>query len=164
MKKGLLTVLLLSIVSSCGYTMVGFNNEIPVKYYINTVQNDTIDTSIGELIQTEAERFFIKYNELASYKNATYFMDIIIEDLNYIDPILSATEQANSTKISYNLTIVVSNIQWKEIYTWNKTTSESFSIATDVSKTLQRRDEQLKKNIDDTLTSFRLKVNRIVYK
>lgn len=164
MKKGLLTVLLMSIVSSCGYTMVGFNNEIPVKYYINTVQNDTIDTSIGELIQTEAERFFIKYNELASYKNATYFMDIIIEDLNYIDPILSATEQANSTKISYNLTIVVRNIEGKEIYTWNKTTSESFSIGTDVSKTLQRRDEQLKKNIDDTLTSFRLKVNRIVYK
>ena len=67
MKKVLLCFVLSILVSSCGYTMVGFDgkNKIPVKYYINTVNNDTIDTNIGDIIQLEAERFFLSYNELS---------------------------------------------------------------------------------------------------
>ena len=51
MKNILLAALLSLMLSSCGYTMAGFNNEIPVKYYINTVQNDTIDSSLGDIMQ-----------------------------------------------------------------------------------------------------------------
>lgn len=164
MKKILLTAFVSLVISSCGYTMAGFNNEVPVKYYINTVQNDTIDSSLGDIMQLEAERFFLKYNELASYKQATYFMDIIISNLEYIDPILTATDQATSTYLSYDVTIVVSNIDGKEIYTWNGAASTSFSITSNVAVTLQRRDERIKKEIDDTLTTFRLNINRKVYK
>ena len=53
MKRFLLAALLLLILSSCGYTMAGLNNEIPVKYYINTVHNDTIDSAIGDIMQLE---------------------------------------------------------------------------------------------------------------
>ena len=127
MKNILLAALLSLMLSSCGYTMAGFNNEIPVKYYINTVQNDTIDSSLGDIMQLEAERFFIAYNELASYKNASYFIDIIISNLEYVDPILAATDQATSTNLTYDLTMVVTNIEGKEIYTWNTTISSSFS-------------------------------------
>ena len=164
MKKFLLTALLLLILSSCGYTMAGLNNEIPVKYYINTVHNDTIDSTIGDIVQLEAERFFLKYNELASYKQATYFMDIMISNLEYVNPILTATDQATATYISYNMTIVVTDIDGKEIYTWNTTTSTSFSITSNVARTLQTRDRKLKSNIEDDLTTFRLRISRKVYK
>ena len=164
MKKFLLTALSLLILSSCGYTMAGLNNEVPVKYYINTVHNDTIDSTIGDIIQLEAERFFLKYNELASYKQATYFMDIMISNLEYVNPILTATDQATATYISYNMTIVVTDIDGKEIYTWNTTTSTSFSITSNVARTLQTRDRKLKSNIEDDLTTFRLNISRKVYK
>ncbi len=164
MKTFLLAVLLLPILSSCGYTMAGLNNEVTVKYYINTVHNDTIDSNIGDIIQLEAERFFLKYNELASYKQATYFMDIIITNLEYVNPILTATDQATSTYISYNMTIVVTDIDGKEIYTWNTTTSTNFSITSSVARTLQTRDSKLKANIEDDLTTFRLRISHKVYK
>lgn len=164
MKKVLLTALLLLILTSCGYTMAGLNNEVPVKYYINTVHNDTIDSTIGDIMQLEAERFFLKYNELASYKQATYFMDIIITNLEYINPILTATDQATSTSISYDMTIVVTDIDGKEIYTWNTTSSTSFSITSSVAATLQTRDSKLKSNIEDDLITFRLNISRKVYK
>lgn len=167
MKKFLLTALLLLILSSCGYIMAGLNNEIPVKYYINTVHNDTIDSTIGDIVQLEAERFFLKYNELASYKQATYFMDIIITNLEYINPILTATDQATSTSISYNMTIVVKDIDGKEIYTWNTTTSTNFSITSGsygAARTLQTRDSKLRDNIEDDLTTFRLNISKKVYK
>ena len=164
MKKFLLTALSLLILSSYGYTMAGLNNEVPVKYYINTVHNDTIDSTIGDIVQLEAERFFLKYNELASYKQATYFMDIMISNLEYVNPILTATDQATATYISYNMTIVVTDIDGKEIYTWNTTTSTSFSITSNVARTLQTRDRKLKSNIEDDLTTFRLRISRKVYK
>ncbi len=164
MKKFLFTALSLLILSSCGYTMAGLNNEVPVKYYINTVHNDTIDSTIGDIVQLEAERFFLKYNELASYKQATYFMDIMISNLEYVNPILTATDQATATYISYNMTIVVTDIDGKEIYTWNTTTSTSFSITSNVARTLQTRDRKLKSNIEDDLTTFRLRISRKVYK
>lgn len=164
MKKFLLTALLLLILTSCGYTMAGLNNEVPVKYYINTVHNDTIDSTIGDIVQLEAERFFLKYNELASYKQATYFMDIMISNLEYVNPILTATDQATSTYISYNMTIVVTDIDGKEIYTWNNTTSTNFSITSNVARTLQTRDSKLRDNIEDDLTTFRLRISRKVYK
>ena len=166
MKKVLLCFVLSILVSSCGYTMVGFDgkNKIPVKYYINTVHNDTIDSTIGDIVQLEAERFFLKYNELASYKQATYFMDIMISNLEYVNPILTATDQATATYISYNMTIVVTDIDGKEIYTWNTTTSTSFSITSNVARTLQTRDSKLKSNIEDDLTTFRLRISRKVYK
>ena len=144
--------------------MAGLNNEVPVKYYINTVHNDTIDSTIGDIIQLEAERFFLKYNELASYKQATYFMDIFITNLEFKDPILTATDQATATYISYNMTIVVTDIDGKEIYTWNTTTSTNFSITSSVARTLQTRDSKLKSNIEDDLTTFRLNISRKVYK
>ncbi len=162
--KTFLLAVLLPILSSCGYTMAGLNNEVPVKYYINTVHNDTIDSNIGDIIQLEAERFFLKYNELASYKQATYFMDIIITNLEYVNPILTATDQATSTYISYNMTIVVTDIDGKEIYTWNTTTSTNFSITSSVARTLQTRDSKLKANIEDDLTTFRLNISHKVYK
>ena len=164
MKRFLLAALLLLILSSCGYTMAGLNNEIPVKYYINTVHNDTIDSTIGDIMQLEAERFFLKYNELASYKQATYFMDIIISNLEYINPVLTATDQATSTYIAYNLTIIVTDIDGKEIYTWNTKTSTNFSITSDAGITLQTRDGKLKSNIEDDLTTCRLNISRKVYK
>lgn len=164
MKKFLFTALSLLILSSCGYTMAGLNNEVPVKYYITTVHNDTIDSTIGDIVQLEAERFFLKYNELASYKQATYFMDIMISNLEYVNPILTATDQATATYISYNMTIVVTDIDGKEIYTWNTTTSTSFSITSNVARTLQTRDRKLKSNIEDDLTTFRLRISRKVYK
>lgn len=164
MKKILLAALFSLILSSCGYTMAGLNNEVPVKYYINTVQNDTIDSTLGDIMQLEAERFFVKYNELASYKQATYFMDIIISKLEYVNPILTATDQATSTNLSYNLTIIVTDIDGKEIYTWNTTTSTNFSITSNVARTLQTRDSKLKNSIEDDLTTFRLNISRKVYK
>lgn len=164
MKKILLAALLSLIFSSCGYTMAGLNNKVPVKYYINPVQNDTIDSSIGDIMQLEAERFFLKYNELASYKQATYFMDIIISKLEYINPVLTATNQATSTNLSYNLTIVVTDIDGKEIYTWNNTSNTNFSITSNIGRTLQTRDQKLKDNIEDDLTTFRLNISRKVYK
>ena len=115
-------------------------------------------------MQLEAERFFLKYNELASYKQATYFMDIMISNLEYVNPILTATDQATATYISYNMTIVVTDIDGKEIYTWNTTTSTSFSITSNVARTLQTRDRKLKSNIEDDLTTFRLRISRKVYK
>ena len=164
MKKFMFTALSLLILSLCVYTMAGLNNEVPVKYYINTVHNDTIDSTIGDIVQLEAERFFLKYNELASYKQATYFMDIMISNLEYVNPILTATDQATATYISYNMTIVVTDIDGKEIYTWNTTTSTSFSITSNVARTLQTRDRKLKSNIEDDLTTFRLRISRKVYK
>lgn len=164
MKKILLAALFSLILSSCGYTMAGLNNEVPVKYYINTVQNDTIDSTLGDIMQLEAERFFVKYNELASYKQATYFMDIIISKLEYVNPILTATDQATSTNLSYNLTIIVTDIDGKEIYTWNTTTSTNFSITSNVARTLQTRDSKLKNSMEDDLTTFRLNISRKVYK
>ena len=164
MKKILRAALFSLILSSCGYTMAGLNNEVPVKYYINTVQNDTIDSTLGDIMQLEAERFFVKYNELASYKQATYFMDIIISKLEYVNPILTATDQATSTNLSYNLTIIVTDIDGKEIYTWNTTTSTNFSITSNVARTLQTRDSKLKNSIEDDLTTFRLNISRKVYK
>lgn len=164
MKNILLAALLSLILSSCGYTIAGFNNEVPVKYYINTVQNDTIDSSLGDIMQLEAERFFIAYNELASYKNASYFIDIIISNLEYVDPILTATDQATSTNLTYNLTMVVTDIEGKEIYTWNTTISSSFSITSNIGRTLQTRDSKLKDKIEDALTSFRLNISNKVYK
>ena len=164
MKNILLAALLSLVLSSCGYTFAGFNNTIPVKYYINTVQNDTIDSSIGDIVQLEAERFFIEYNELASYKNASYFIDIMINTLEYLDPILSATDQTSSTNLTFNLTMVVTDIEGKEIYTWNTTISSSFSITSNVGRTLQTRDSRLKDKIEDALTSFRLNISKRVYK
>ena len=62
------------------------------------------------------------------------------------------------------MTIVVTNIDGKEIYTWNTTTSTNFSITSSVARTLQTRDSKLKSNIEDDLTTFRLNISRKVYK
>ncbi len=91
-------------------------------------------------------------------------MDIIISNLEYINPVLTATDQATSTYIAYNLTIIVTDIDGKEIYTWNTKTSTNFSITSDAGITLQTRDGKLKSNIEDDLTTFRLNISRKVYK
>ena len=55
MKKVLLCCILSIMISSCGYTMAGFGGKnVPIKYYINTVNNNKIDTSIGDIFQLEA--------------------------------------------------------------------------------------------------------------
>ena len=52
----------------------------------------------------------------------------------------------------------------KEIYTWNTTTSTNFSITSSAASTLQTRDSKLKANIEDDLTTFRLRISHKVYK
>lgn len=164
MKKVLLTGLILLTVSSCGYSIAGFNNSIPVKYYINVVNNNTIDTYIGDIIQLEAERFFLSYNELSSYKQASYFMDINIDNLKYTNPILSATDEASSTNISYDITIIVTDVEGKEIYSYNTTVSKSFTITQNVSTALQNKDQALKDSLQDIFTTFRINISPKVYK
>lgn len=164
MKKVLLCCILSIIISSCGYTMAGFGGKnVPVKYYINTVNNNTIDTSIGDIIQLEAERFFLSYNELSSYKNATYFMDIDIENLKYINPVLSATDEASSTNIYYEITIIVTDIEGREIYSWNTTVSKSFTISSSVATALQNREQAIKSSLNDIFTTFRISISPKVY-
>lgn len=165
MKKVLLCFVLSILVSSCGYTMVGFDgkNKIPVKYYINTVNNDTIDTNIGDIIQLEAERFFLSYNELSSYKNATYFMDINIENLKYINPVLSATDEASSTNIYYEITIIVTDVGGNEIYSFSTNISKSYTISNSVATALQNREQAIKSGLKDIFTTFRISIGPKVY-
>lgn len=164
MKKVLLAGLMLFIVSSCGYSIAGFNNSIPVKYYINVVNNNTIDTYIGDTIQLEAERFFLSYNELSSYKKASYFLDININNLRYINPILSSTDEASSTNISYDITIIVTDVEGKEIYSWTTSISKSFTITQNVYTALQNREQALKESLQDIFTTFRINISPKVYK
>lgn len=163
MKKIVLALFSLVVLSSCGYTMAGFNNSIPVKYYINTVNNTTYDTQLTDIVQLEAERFFINYNELASYKKASYFMDIQISDLKFINPILSASDEASSTNISMQLTIIVTDLDGKEIYTWSSSISESFTITSKTTTTIQNREQALIKGLEDALTTFRINISPKVY-
>lgn len=163
MKKVLLAFLILICVSSCGYSIAGFNNSVPVKYYINTVNNNTIDTYIGDIIQMEAERFFLSYNELSSYNQATYFMDINIENLKYINPILSATDEASSTNISYDITIVVTNVEGREIYSWHSNIYKSFTVTQNISTALQNREQAVKDSLKDVFTTFRINISPKVY-
>lgn len=164
MKKVLLISIILLFISSCGYTIAGFSNSIPVKYYINTVNNNTIDTYIGDIVQLEAERFFLSYNELSSYKNASYFMDISLNDLKYTNPILGPTDEASATNISYNLTIVVTDVDGKEVYSWSSSVSKSFTITQNVANALQNREQAIKDSLKDTLTTFRINISPKVYK
>ena len=164
MKKVLLISIILLFISSCGYTIAGFVNSIPVKYYINTVNNNTIDTYIGDIVQLEAERFFLSYNELSSYKNASYFIDISLNELKYINPILGPTDEASATNISYYLTIVVTDVDGKEVYSWSSSVSKSFTITQNVANALQNREQAIKDSLKDTLTTFRINISPKVYK
>lgn len=164
MKKVLLTILISIYVSSCGYSIAGFNNSVPVKYYINIVNNDTIDTYIGDIIQLEAERFFLSYNELSSYKQASYFIDINIDNLKYINPILSATDEASSTNISYDITIIVTDIEGREIYSYNTNVYKSFTVTQNISTALQNKEQAIVDSLQDVFTTFRINISPKVYK
>lgn len=165
MKKILLYLLVTIMISSCGYKIAGFNTELPpAKFYINRVQNETIDTRLGEVVQQRAEQYFLKYGELSSYNNASYFMDIKISDLNYNNSILTATEEAISTEIQYYITIIITNVDGNEVFTWERTALKSFSINTDVAISIRNRDTATADALKDALEDFRVQFSKKIYK
>lgn len=165
MKKILLYLLVTIMISSCGYKIAGFNTELPpAKFYINRVQNETIDTRLGEVVQQRAEQYFLKYGELSSYNNASYFMDIKISDLNYNNSILTATEEAISTEIQYDITIIITNVDGNEVFTWERTALKSFSINTDVAISIRNRDTATADALKDALEDFRVQFSKKIYK
>lgn len=164
-KKVLLYLIITVMVSSCGYKIAGFNTELPpAKFYINRVKNDTIDTRLGEVVQQKAEQYFLKYGELSSYKNASYFMDIEISDLDYNNAILTATEEAISTEIQYDISIIITNVDGNEIFTWNRTALKSFSVNSDIAISIRNRDTATANALQDALEDFRVQFSKKIYK
>lgn len=153
------------MLSSCGYKIAGYNTDLPpAKFYINRVQNDTIDTRLGEVVQQKAEQYFLKYGELSSYNNASYFMDIKISDLDYKNAILTATEEAISTEIQYDISIIITNIDGNEIFTWNRLALKSFSVSNDIAISIRNRDTATADALKDALEDFRVQFSKKIYK
>lgn len=172
MRRLLILIFLSVTVYSCGYKLSGYNAEYPIRFYINIVENDTIDTRFGDIVQKTAERYFIKYGELASYKNATYFMDIKISDILFEYSILSATEEALSSYARYNLDIIVMNIDGQEIFAFTYKGSESFSMGQEVrgkdmgsivARSIKNRDKAIQDSLEDAFEAFRRRFNAKIY-
>ena len=163
MKKTLFLFILL-IVTGCGYSVAGFSDNSAIKFYINPVINETIDTTIGEIVQLTVERYFIEYGELASSKNANFFMDIKVYNLHYDTIIESPTNEALSSNMTATLDIVVTNIEGKEIFSWTVTTSEYFTLGSTITGSIRNKKMSFEKSLSDTFEQFRIRFNAKIFR
>ena len=167
-KRSILNYLLILIfgifVSSCGYKIIGLGNEKPVRIYVDTVKNNSIHIEAGDIVQEEVELFLLKYGILSNEKNATYYTDIIIEDISMEDSILSDTEEATSANAILKLSITLIDSEENEIFTWNGSLSKTFTITSSIQTTIVNKDNAIKDSLNESLEEFRAKLNKELYK
>lgn len=150
-----LFVVLAFIVTSCGYKVAGYNPEKPVKFYIERVENNTQYPDFSDEAQFVADRFFIKYGEMASYKDATFFLQIRLEKVRFETSITSATDEAVSTDIDQEIQIVVTDVNGVEVFTGTYKPSASFGVTPQVYKSLTNRRKAIRENMETALEDFR---------
>ncbi len=156
MKKTAALIFALALaLTACGYKIAGYDGKRPVRFYIERVVNDTIDSEFGDVVQSVADRYFIKYGEMASYKNATYFLQIRLENIDFYADITSATDEAVSTNAVLELQIIVTDANGVEVFSGNYKPSASFAVTSAISSSLSNRRAAIEENVETALEDFR---------
>lgn len=167
MKKNYNVIFILIIallLSSCGYKIAGFSgNSIPVRYYVDNIYNNTFYTEFGDTVEDIIKKELIIYGELSSYRNATYFMDVRLENINFYSDINSPTDEAISTTIELELQFIITDVDGIEVFSYSSTTTESFGIRKEVQSSLEGRKKSLELATKTAMENYRYAFNSKFY-
>lgn len=150
---GFLVAVCLLLSVGCGYKVAGFDS--PARFYIEPVVNNTIDTKYGDIVQQAVDSYFVIYGEMSSYKAATYILNVTLDKVILTDNIVTATNESVNSNVILDISIVVTEKNGKEVFSYRNKPSVSFNISQSVSQTLKNRSDAIKEAMTDTLDLFR---------
>lgn len=150
----ILTVLCMAVVG-CGYKIAGYNSEKPIKFYVEHVINDTIDLQYADIVEDSIKRYLIQFGELASYDDATFFMQTRLENVFFEADITSATDEAVTTDITLEIQIIITDVNGVEVYSRTYKTTDSFSVSSQIQTSLSNRKKTIEDCIETVMENFR---------
>lgn len=155
--KFAVAIIIFFSLTACGYKIAGYDS--PSLFYIERVENKTIDTQYGEVVQEAVDSYFIIYGEMSSYERANYLLNIELDKVTLEDNIVSATNESVNSNIILDVRMIVTDKSGRELFSYRNQPSVSFNISQSISETLKNRNKAIREAMTDTLDIFRDKFN-----
>ena len=149
------TALCIFFVTACGYKIAGYDKNKPIRFYVENVINDTIDPNYADFVGTSIKKYLIKYDELSSYDDATFFMEARLESIFFEADITSATDEAVTTDLTVEILIIITDVNGVEVYSRTYKTSDSFSVSQQIQTSLSNRQAAIEDCVETIMENFR---------
>lgn len=154
MKKYFVLLLVIFVQLSCGYRIAGLDDvNVKERFFVSNILNLTSESEYSSVLTSEIYDFFSKHNLLSKSKENTAQLVVRLKKINYESKILQSYSRATSSDLNIIVDIEVKK-DGKSIYRNTFTDSNSYIISTNITETLNNRNEAFVKSINNILMDF----------
>jgi outer membrane lipopolysaccharide assembly protein LptE/RlpB len=155
--KYLSMILVVMLMFSCGYRMVGFDQHgnSKYKYFIQEIVNNSKESDYYAILKESVETYFTNYNSLAPKNEADYILFVTLDGIKTSSTIKSATNQTVSADMTVTLSIKVLDKNDKVVFKKVMRNTDSYRSSSNVSENIDNKNKALKTIVFNILSDFK---------